>query len=301
MEGIPMTYNGTIYRPPTEANTFLIPITEGCTHNSCHFCNMYQNIPFRMLPLSETEKYLQIMKNSYRKYCEQIRRVYLVGADPFALSAKNLLERIDLIRKYLPNAAVFTMYARTDNKASKSDEDLVRLKEVGVDDLYIGVECGLNDVLEYLNKGYSADETEKQCIRLNTAGIRHCDLLMLGTAGKGRGLECARASAALENRIKPHKILINTMSAFVETKLDDDIKKGYFLPATEKENLEEEREFLAGLELPDCYFWALHPLDSVKLDGILQEEKQQMLDALAWSIENVNENAINRTSRVGTL
>ena len=105
-----MTYNGIIYRPPTEANTFLIPITEGCTHNSCHFCNMYQNIPFRMLPLSEVEKYLQIVKKSYGEYSEQIRRVYLVGADPFALSAKNLLERIDLICKYLPNAAVFTMY-----------------------------------------------------------------------------------------------------------------------------------------------------------------------------------------------
>ena len=69
-------------------------------------------------------------------------------------------------------------------------------------------------------------------------------------------------------------ILVNTMFAFVGTKLDEDIKTGAFLPATEKENLEEERELLAGLELPDCYFWALHPLDSVKLVGILREEKQ---------------------------
>ncbi len=72
-----MKYNGTIYRPPVEANTFLLPITEGCTHNSCTFCNMY---------------------------------------------------------------------ARTDNIASKSDEDLKALRKAGVDDLYIGVECGLNDV-----------------------------------------------------------------------------------------------------------------------------------------------------------
>ena len=124
---------------------------------------------------------------------------------------------------------------------------------------------------------------------------------MLGTAGKGRGVECARASAALENEIRPSKILINTMSAFVGTPLDEDIKSGAFIPASEKENLEEERAFLAGLELPDCYFWALHPLDSVKLDGILREDKQRMLDSLAWSIEHVNERAIKRASRVGTL
>ncbi len=296
-----MNYNGTIYRPPVEANTFLLPVTEGCTHNSCTFCNMYQDVPFRMLSLPEVEEYLREVKQSYGGYCERIQRVYLVGADPFALSALRLLERIELIKKYLPNTKVITMYARTDNIASKSDEDLKALQEAGVDDLYIGVECGLNDVLEKLNKGYSADETKAQCLRLNAAGIRHCDLLMLGTAGKGRGLECARASAALENELKPSKILINTMSAFVGTQLDEDIKSGAFIPASEKENLEEEREFLAGLELPDCYFWALHPLDSVKVDGILRDEKQRMLDALAWSIEHVNENVINRTSRVGTL
>ncbi len=296
-----MDYNGTIYRPPVEANTFLLPIKEGCTHNSCSFCNMYQDIPFRMLPLSEVEEYLQEVKNSYGRYCERIQRVYLVGADPFALSAKNLLERITLIKKYLPNVKTITMYARTDNIASKSDEDLKALKEASVDDLYIGVECGLNDVLENLNKGYSAEETKEQCLRLNAAHIRHCDLLMLGTAGKGRGLECARASATLENEIKPHKILINTMSAFVGTKLDEDIRTGAFIPSSEKENLEEEREFLAGLELPDCYFWALHPLDSVRIDGILREDKQRMLDILTKSICHVDENAINRTSRVGTL
>ncbi len=296
-----MKYNGTIYRPPVEYNTFLLPITEGCTHNSCSFCNMYQDIPFRMLALNEVEEYLQEVRQSYGRVCERIRRVYLVGADPFALSASRLLERIDLIRKHLPNVQVVTMYARTDNITSKSDEELKMLKESGVDDLYIGVECGLNDVLEKLNKGYSADEIRNQCLRLNAVGIRHCDLLMLGTAGNGRGLECAKATAALENEIKPCKILINTMSSFVGTKLDEEIRTGAFLLASEKENLEEEREFLAGLELPDCYFWALHPLDSVKLDGVLGEKKQQMLDALTRSLAHVDEGQISRTSRVGTL
>lgn len=296
-----MTYNGTIYRPPVEADTVLVPITEGCTHNNCTFCNMYRDIPFRMLTLQEVEQYLQQIRQSYGRYCAIIDRVYLVGADPFALSTKRLLERIELIKKYLPNTGVITMYARTDNIAAKSDEDLKALKEAGVDDLYIGVECGLNDVLKKLNKGYLADDTRRECLRLNAAGIRHCDLLMLGTAGKGRGPECARATAALENEIKPSKILINTMSAFVGTPLDEDVKKGAFIQSSEKENLEEERELISLLELPDCYFWALHPLDSVKLDGILKDNKQQMLDALTWSIDHVNENAINRTSRVGTL
>ena len=95
-----MKYNGTIYRPPVEADTFLLPITEGCPHNSCTFCNMYQDIPFRMLPLSEVEKYLQEVKQSYGRYYERIRRVYLVGADPFALSAK-FVGKVQLTRVIL--------------------------------------------------------------------------------------------------------------------------------------------------------------------------------------------------------
>lgn len=296
-----MNYNGNIYRPPIEAHTMLIPITEGCTHNKCTFCNMYHNVPFRMWSLDEVENYVAEVKARYGRLADNIDRVYLVGADPFALSAENLLTRISLIKKYLPNVAVITMYARTDNIAHKSDEDLKRLKEAGVNDLYIGVECGLNDVLADLNKGYSADETREQCLRLNAVGINHCDLLMLGTAGKGRGLENAKATAALENEIKPAQILLNTMSAFEDTVLDKDIRNGKFVPATEKEILQEEYAFLQALELPDTYFWAIHPLDSVGVEGVLKTHKDRMLEKLGRAIETVDNRAYNRVSRRGTL
>ena len=61
------------------------------------------------------------------------------------------------------------------------------------------------------------------------------------------------------------------------------------------------RELLSRLELPDCYFWAVHPLDSVKIEGWIGHDRDRMLDALAWSISHVDEHAINRTSRTGTL
>jgi len=59
-------------------------------------------------------------------------------------------------------------------------------------------------------------------------------------------------------------------------------------------------EALSGAAIA-ALFWALHPLDSVRIDGILREDKQRMLDILTKSICHVDENAINRTSRVGTL
>ena len=83
--------------------------------------------------------------------------------------------------------------------------------------------------------------------------------------------------------------------------LAEDIKAGAFIPAGEKENLVEERELLSRLELPDAYFWAVHPLDSVKIEGWIGSDRERMLDALDWSISHVDERAINRTSRTGTL
>ena len=279
-----MKYNGVIYRPPVEANTILIPVTEGCSHNSCTFCNIYRGISFRAWSLSEIEEYLSDLVSVYGSYADKIKRMYLVGADPFVISAKELLKRVELIKKYLPNVEVVSMYARTDNIARKSDEELRCLKEAGINDLYIGVECGSNEVLEKLNKGYSAGETREQCLRLNEVGIRHCDLIMLGTGGKGKGLEVAEVTAA-----------------FMGTELDEEIKIGKFVSAGEKEILQEEYAFLKGLELPNTYFWAIHPLDSVGVEGILKTNKARMLVTLERAIETVDETLYKRVSRVGTL
>lgn len=312
-EGAAMTYNGTIYRPPIEAQSFLLPVTEGCTHNTCTFCNMYQDIPFRMLPLEEVEDYLRqaraaadmgflgLGRGTDASSCDSVERVYFVGADPFALSADNLLSRIELAKRYLPNATVFTMYARTDNIMSKSDDDLRALKAAGVDDLYIGVETALNDVLQYMDKGYTVEQTLEQCERLRKAGIRHCDLLMIGAAGKGRGIENARAVAEFENAAKPHKMLLTTLTAYVGTKLNDDIEDGVFTPAGETEILQEERELVASLDLPGCEFWAAHPLDAVPLVGYLGPDTQEMLDDLDYAIEVIDETTVNRVGRRNTL
>jgi hypothetical protein len=193
------------------------------------------------------------------------------------------------------------MYARTDNIARKSDDDLRALKDAGVDDLYIGVESALDDVLAYLDKGYTSGQTLKQCERLNKTGIRHCDLLMLGAAGKGRGIESARAAAKLENAAMPHKILMTTMTAYIGTKLNDDIVNGAFVPAGEIEILQEEKELIACLDLPGREFWAAHPLDAVPLVGMLGPDTQEMLDDLDYAIEVIDETAINRAGRRGSM
>lgn len=290
-----LSYKGTIYRPPLEAYTLLLPVTEGCSHNRCKFCNMYRGVKFRMLDLSEIEAWLKEVQRVNGEHCAEVDRVYLVGADPFALSASNLERVINLIRKYLPNVEVVSMYAAIRNIMSKTDAQLIRLKNLGVNDLYVGIESGLDDVLSYLNKGNTVEDIRRQCRRLNEIGIRHMALLMLGAAGKGRGVENAVASAELLNEIKPDKILINTMTAFPDTQLAQEVSDGKFTAAGETENLTEEKILIENLDLPDVYFWAAHSMDSVPIAGYLNKSREQMLETLETAIENMDDEHFRKT------
>jgi len=259
-----MIYNGTIYRPPVEATTRLLPVTEGCSHNACRFCSMYKGVPFRMLPLTDIEGFLKEAMYYYQYAGCSTRRVYLVGADPFVLSVGRLEPIIVLIKRYLPHCETITMYAAVRNVMRKSDDDLRNLRRLGVNDLYVGIESGLEDVLLTLNKGNTVEQAREQCLRLNACGISHSDMLMLGAGGKGRARESALAAANLLNETRPKMILLNSMSIFPDTSLHADVQSGKFVPAGEKEMLEEEYMFVKHLELPETYLWAAHALDAVR-------------------------------------
>ena len=101
------------------------------------------------------------------------------------------------------------MYAAVRNIMNKSEEDLRRIKAMGIDDLYVGIESAREGALDHLNKGNTAADTREQVLRLNAAGISHMDMLMLGAAGEGEAEKSALAAAALENETKPKRILIN--------------------------------------------------------------------------------------------
>jgi len=124
-------YNGTIYRPPVEAETYLLPVTEGCTHNACRFCSMYKGIPFKVITLCDVEEYLDTTVPLYRRMGIDLSRIYLLGADPFALSFNKLKERIELIKAYVPECETITMYAAVRNIMTKSDDELRQLKTDG--------------------------------------------------------------------------------------------------------------------------------------------------------------------------
>ena len=188
-----MHYTGTIYRPPFEARSLLLQVTTGCSHNRCSFCTMYRNEQFGVEPLEQVEADLQ----EAREYVPNVTRVFLENGDPFALSADRLEEIAVMVHAYLPKVETIAMYASIKNVIGKTDEELKRLRILGINELNIGVESGLDDALSYMNKGYTAKQAVYELNRLGAAGIDYGANIILGCAGAERRHENAAATATL--------------------------------------------------------------------------------------------------------
>ena len=290
-----MHYTGTIYRPPFEARSLLLQVTTGCSHNKCSFCTMYRDEPFRVEPLEQIEEDLA----EARQYVPNVTRVFLENGDPFALSADRLEQIAVMIHAYLPRVETIAMYASIKNLIGKSDEELRRLRNLGINELNIGVESGLDEALAYMNKGYTSEQAKYELNRLKSAGIDYGANIILGCAGPERRHENAAATAALLNETKPYLIFTGTIHSDPGCPLYEDMQSGRFVESTFGEYLDEEEELLELLDLSDCYLFGLHPSNIVRMHGNLPEDKAAMLELVRKRREELANRLSERPVRYG--
>lgn len=134
-----MNYTHPVYRPLFEANSLLLRVTAGCSHNKCAFCSMYRNVPFSVEKIEQIEKDLTEARLLYSR----VRRVFLVSGDPFVLKANQLSRIAERVNHHLPEVENIAMYDSITNIANKSDEELKALRALNINDLNIGLESGL--------------------------------------------------------------------------------------------------------------------------------------------------------------
>lgn len=271
-----MQYEGTTYRPPPEADTPLLQVTVGCAHNRCTFCDMYREVTFRRIPMDQIEADLKELRGIFPR----AERVFLVNGDAFVLKTSMLKEITEKIQRIFPECRTISMYASINNIKAKSDQELFELKDMGINDLYVGVESGWDQVLDHINKGHTVAEAKHQLDRLNRAGIHHIANLMLGVAGIGNGLENARLTAEFLNQTHPSLIWVGTLAIFEGTALHVEMERGSFFPATELEILEEEKALIDAIELENVRFYGVHPTNTVRVSGRLPHDKQRMIAAI---------------------
>ncbi len=293
-----MKFTGITYRPPVEAmlGTELLQVTEGCAHNACTFCTMYAD-KFKVEHLSQVESDIIEL----RMINPNIKRIFLVNGDAFVLSAGKLQAISELIIKHIPEVEVITMYASVSNVKSKSDEELKRIKEMRIDDLWMGLETGREESIKYINKGHSLNDAYEQLERLNKAGIRHCDAYMLGVAGSGKGIENAEDTARLINASGATLVWFGTLGLFQGSKMTLAAKRGEFTPATEREIIEEEIRVLELIELSGVPFYGIHPTNTSSIQGMLPQDREHMITHLREYLATANPDFLDSAMARDTL
>ena len=290
-----MSLDEMVYRPPYEAGSFLLQVTHGCSHNRCSFCTMYRDVPFSV----ETNESIERQLSWAKVRCPEQDRVFLENGDPFALPADRLAEIAGMIHSYLPKVETIAMYASVKNIKGKSDDDLQRLRKCGINDLNVGVESGLNDALEKMDKGYTAEEAFYHLERLGDAGISYGANIIFGCAGPDKRRENAAATARLLNQTKPYLIFTGTIHADPGCPLYDDMQSGAFTESTFGEYMDEEEALLHALTLEDCFFFGLHPSNVVRMRGWLSRDKDALIDEVQKTRLRLRDQLDRRPCREG--
>ena len=290
-----MHYTGPVYRPPFEANSLLLQVTVGCSHNKCAFCTMYRETPFSVCPMEQVEA--DIAEAARRR--PDAKRVFLENGDAFVLSADRLEQIAERIHAGLPKVETVTMYASILNVRSKTDEELRRLRAAGINELNIGVESGLDEALRLMNKCYTAGEAENELLRLKAAGFDYCLNIIFGAAGAALRRENAEATATLLNDAKPFLIFTGTVHADPGCPLYEDMRSGAFVEPSFGEYLEEEELLLKCLKLDDTYFFGVHPSNVLPMRGVLPRDREAMLDAIREMRSRMGSRLDERPVRTG--
>lgn len=279
-----MHFTGRTWRPPYEASSFIIQATTGCTHNKCTFCSLYKKECFRMSPMEEWQEDLAELA-SYQPYA---RRIFWTGANPFVMSYEKLRERALAVYDYLPECQTMAMFASIRDIKQKKVWQLRRLRGLGINGLSIGTETGDDYTLRLANKGYTAKDIIDQCRKLDEAGIEYYFVYMTGLAGKGNGYRNAVNSAKVFSKVNPRFISVDSLTLFEDTELYTLAKQGKFIPATERERIEELQTFIRHLQLK-VHLFANSVSNFYPTTAYLPKEKDFILSELQNILDTVSE------------
>ncbi len=287
-----MDYIGRIFRPPSEAASFLLQVTIGCSHNRCVYCDMYRDKQFRPKPI---ETILADIDEA-AALGPRFERVFLCDGDALILSTKKLLPILEAIGRKLPWVTRVGTYGDTRSIGRKSAAELTTLREAGLGIVYHGMESGDEQVLERIDKGGTRQESIDSAAKLRSAGIAHSVMVLLGVGGVDLSEQHAANTATALSAMDPSYVGALTTTIVPGTPLDAMARSGAFALPSKFRMLEELREIVAGVELSACRFSANHASNYLPVRCTLPRDKAAVLEALDAVIADGDERRLKPES-----
>ena len=265
-----MDYQGIIIRPPSEANSIILQVTVGCSHNKCTFCGTYKGVRFRIKPESVVENDIEFAA----RYCRRQRRLFLTDGDALILPQKRLHKLLKTIRKRLPWVTRVGMYGNAKSIQTKTLEDIVALREQGLGIVYLGLETGDDVTLKKIRKGVRADTIIKMGQRVIAAGIKLSVTVLLGLAGPERSDVHAEATGRALSAMDPDYVGALSLMLLPNTPLGRDFEEGRFRLVSPMEMLSELKTMIAHTDLSGGLFYANHASNYLPIKARLPRDKE---------------------------
>jgi len=229
-----------------------------------------------------------------KTYQPNARRIFWTGANPFAMGYENLKLLALTVRDYLIKCQTMAMFASIRDIKSKNAKQLKKLRAMGINGLSIGMESGDDETLAFMNKGYTSADIVEQLAKLDGAGIEYYLVHMTGLAGKGNGQRNALNTAEVLNQISPYFVEnpfflnIDSLTLFPDTELYRMAQQGEFIPAGEKERLEELITLLKNLRIRTRL--QADTISNYKpVTGFLPKEKEKIIGELQYILNTTSE------------
>jgi radical SAM superfamily enzyme YgiQ (UPF0313 family) len=276
-----MRYEGAVYRPPSEAYSLIIQATVGCSHNGCHFCNMYKDKSFHVRPIADVMEDFREARSMYT----YIDRIFIADGDALIYKTEDLLTILDYIRQYIPECKRVTSYATPRSLLLKSQEELDLLHERGLEMLYLGLESGCDEILTYMNKGATAAEITLAGQKAKKAGFSLSITILSGLGGTEKWKEHAIETGKVLSAIRPDFIGEMTLNIIPGTVLHKKVQSGEFQTLSPEAILEETKVLIENIDAPGCVFRSNHVSNYVNIRGTFNEGKADMIAQLDAALE----------------
>lgn len=274
----PINYIEPVFRPPSEANSLILQVTNGCSWNNCTFCEMYTQPQKKFKPKSQHD----IVEDLKR--CAQslaaVRRVFLADGDSFERLKGILLA----IKEHLPTVSRVSSYCLPRNLKKKSVEELAELKALGLELLYVGAESGNDLILSKIDKGETFQSTVDALHKIKGAGIKSSVMIINGMGGVNYSEQHALDAAKLVNETQPEYLATLVLffrqgeANFISAFGDD------FIMASQRQLIQEMELFISHLELEKTIFRSDHASNYLVLKGILNRDKEKLLGMIKMAL-----------------
>ncbi|WP_020395212.1 radical SAM protein [Thiolinea disciformis] len=279
----PVQYIEPLFRPPSEADSLILQVTNGCSWNQCSFCDMYTQPQKKFKPRPEAEVLAEIQRCG--ETLQGVRRVFLADGDAMVLSFRRLEAILQAIRTYLPSVSRVSSYCLPQNIANKTPEQLQALRALGLSLVYIGAESGDDTVLQKVQKSETFASTRDAILKLKAANIKTSVMIINGLGGQHYSKQHAIASAQLINETQPEYLAtLALFFRFGERRFTEQFGEDYS-PCSTLDLFTEMQTFIQHLDLNQTIFRSDHVSNNLVLKGVLAKDKAKLLAQIQEAVD----------------